>query len=60
MSGYIESYGWKIYLRDLNEELQKTEIAAIKESRPDLFAAISEGEDILIGYSMRIKDYEVV
>lgn len=55
----MKSYGYKIYLRDLKDELQRTEIAEIEKIRPDLLRYIEEGSDILIGYSMQTHDYEV-
>ena len=53
----MKSYGYKIYLRDLKDELQRTEIAEIEKIRPDLLRYIEEGSDILIGYSMQTHDY---
>ncbi len=53
------SYGWSLYLRDLNEKLQKIEIEEIKKHRPDLVDALDKGEDILVGLTFNIKDYKV-
>ncbi len=39
----------RLYLRDLNRDLQETVKAEIRESRPRLKKAMENGEDIEIG-----------
>lgn len=50
-----------VYLRDLNEELQRERIRIFeKANRKDLIKAIKAGKDIEIGEYWREKDIKIV
>lgn len=48
-----------LYVRDLKENLQEEVERDIRKNRPDLVAALEDGQDILIGDIYKASRYEI-